>query len=184
MRKEPRDPADAVESPPSDKQFLAMYEELRRLAAMLFAGERGNHTLQATALLNEAFLRLRSCGDETVGDPLRFKAAAANAMRRALIAHARTRNRQKRGGGFVPLSLDSVELASAGAFDEVLAVDEAIERLQQEAPELAEIVRLRFYAGLEVAEVARVTQRSERSVARDWTYAKTRLYQLLRDLAG
>jgi RNA polymerase sigma factor (TIGR02999 family) len=181
MSEEPRDPATDAEAAAPDLQFLAMYRELRRLADQLFAGERGNHTLHATALLNEAYLQLRSCGEETAADPLRFKAAAASAMRRILIAHARTRSRQKRGGGFVPQSLDSVELAAAGAFDEVLALDEAIERLQQEEPELAAVVRLRFYAGLEVNEVARALDRSERSVARDWTYARTRLYQLLRD---
>lgn len=180
MAQESADPTGDTEALPPDRQFLAMHEELRRLAHQLFAGERGSHTLQATALLNEAYLQLRGCGDETAGDPVRFKAAAANAMRRVLIAHARSRGRRKRGGGFVPRSLDSVELAAAGAFDEVLAIDEAIERLRQEAPELVEVVRLRFYAGLEVAEVARATQRSERSVARDWAYARTRLYQYLR----
>lgn len=164
-----------------DEQFLSAYHELRRLASALFAHERASHTMQATALVNEAYLRLRACGDATAADPIRFRQAAAVAMRRILIAHARGKHSVKRGGDWLPQSLDSVELASAGAFDEVLAVDEAIERLQAEAPELAELVRLRFYAGLEVAEVARALDRSERSVARDWTYAKTRLCQLLRD---
>jgi len=164
-----------------DQQFLTAYQQLRHLAQRMFAGERASHTMQATALLNEAWLQLRACGDATAADPLRFRAAAAVAMRRILIAHARSKHRQKRGGDWVPQSLDSVELASADKFDEVLAVDEAIERLAAEAPELAELVRLRFYSGLEVAEVARALDRSERSVARDWAYAKTRLYQLLRE---
>ena len=166
---------------PADTQFLSIYQELRRLAQAMFVGERPSHTLQATALVNEAWLQLRKCGDATAADPVQFKIVAALAMRRILIAHARTKGRQKRGGGFVPRSLDSVELAATGAFDEVLALDEAIERLRAEAPELAEVVRLRFYAGLEVAETARTLGRSERSVARDWAYAKTRLFQLLRD---
>jgi len=85
-------------------------------------------------------------------------------MRRILIEHARGRSTLKRGGGRLPASLDSVELCSSGDFDQVLAVDEAIERLAAESPDLAELVRLRFYAGLEMAEVARILDRSERSV--------------------
>ncbi|MBK8977825.1 MAG: sigma-70 family RNA polymerase sigma factor [Planctomycetes bacterium] len=160
---------------------MAAYKELRRLAQAMFSGERPSHTLQATALVHEAWLQLRHVGDETAAEPGRFRRAAAVAMRRILIAHARARGRHKRGGGFVPRSLDSVELAATGALDEVLAVDEAIDRLEVEAPDLVEVVRLRFYAGLEVAEVAKTLGRSERSVARDWAYARTRLFQLLRD---
>lgn len=166
---------------PVDRHFLSAYEELRRLAHRMFAGEPGGLTLQATALVNEAFLRLRGCGDATAADPAHFRRAAAVAMRRILIDQARSRTSLRRGGGRLPTSLDSVELAAAGDFTQVLAIDEAIERLAAESPELATVVRLRFYAGLEVAEVARTLGRSERSVERDWTFAKTRLYRFLRE---
>lgn len=179
MAERPRAP-DEPGSDAVDQQFAGLYQELRRLARHLFAGERREHTLQATALVNEAYLQLRACSGDALEDPLQFKVAAAVAMRRILVAHARSKGRLKRGGNWSPRSLDSVELASAGAFDEVLAIDEALERLQAESPELTEVVRLRFYAGLEVAEVAKVQGRSERSVARDWRYAKIRLFQLLR----
>ena len=170
-----------VPSPlPADAAFASAYEELHRLAHALFAREP-KQTLQATALVNEAFLRLRSCGDETASDPVRFRRYAAVAMRRILIDHARGRAREKRGGGRLPTSLDSVELCTAGDFEQILCVDEAIERLEAEAPELAEVVRLRFYAGLGVAEVAQMLARSERSILRDWSYAKARLFQLLGD---
>ena len=173
-----------VPQPPGDganQQFLSIYQELRRLAHLMFAGERGARTLQATALVHEAFLRLRDCGEATAADPVRFRRAAAVAMRCILIDHARSRGSARRGGGLLPASLDSVELAAAGDFTQVLAVDEAIERLAAESPELAEVVRLRFYAGLEVAEVARTLDRSERSVQRDWTFAKARLFRFLND---
>ncbi|MBK8978546.1 MAG: sigma-70 family RNA polymerase sigma factor [Planctomycetes bacterium] len=177
-------PASTRPSEPGDRdsEFLAMYQELRRLAHQMFAREP-SQTLQATALVNEAFLRLRHCGDATAADPARFRRAAAVAMRRILVDHARSRGALRRGGGKLPTSLDSVELATAGDLSQVLAVDEAIERLQAESPELAEVVRLRFYAGLQVAEVARTLDRSERSVQRDWTFAKARLYRFLREQA-
>lgn len=162
-----------------DAAFLAVYGELHALAKRLFAEERREHTLQATALVHEAFLRLQSCGDQTVGDPARFRRAAALAMRRVLIEHARGRARVKRGGGRLPAALDSIELASAGQFEDVLDVDDAIERLGLEAPALAELVRLRFYAGLDVRAAAEALGVSERTAQRDWTCAKARLYQLL-----
>lgn len=174
-------PDEARDGDVVDQQFLSAYQELRRLAHQMFARERAGQTLQATALVNEAFLRLRDCGDATAADPVRFRRAAAVAMRRILVDHARSRGALRRGGGRLPASLDSVELAAAGDFVQVLAVDEAIERLATESPELAEVVRLRFYAGLDVAEAARTLERSERSVQRDWTFAKARLYRFLRE---
>ena len=162
-----------------DQAFLATYRELRQLAQALFVRERAGNTLQATALVNEAYLRLRASGEIDAAHPERFRRVAALAMRRILISHARSKRQLKRGGGHLPQCLDSVELASAGALDEVLAVDEAIETLAAEAPDLAEIVRLRFYAGLEMSEIASTLGQSERTVDRDWSYAQTRLYQLL-----
>jgi RNA polymerase sigma factor (TIGR02999 family) len=144
----------------------------------LFTGERAGHTLQATALVNEACLRLRSCGDATASDPQRFRRAAALAMRRVLIEHARGRQRVKRGERRLPAALDSVELASAGEFEQVLEIDDAIERLAREAPEVAELVRLRFDAGLDVRAAAEALGVSERSAQRDWSFARARLFQL------
>lgn len=170
---------DARAGEARDAAFLAAYAQLRQLAQRLFADERTDHTLQATALVNEAWLRLRTCGEATAADPARFRRAAAMAMRRILIEHARSRGRQKRGKGLTPTSLDSVVLAGGGDFEQILAIDDAIETMAAEAPEFAELVRLRFYAGLDVAAAAEALGKSERTTQREWTYAKARLFQLL-----
>ena len=165
-----------------DAVFLRLYEELRALARLHLAGERKHHTLQATALVHDAWLRLARDGAAADCSQSQLLAAAARAMRRVLIDHARARVRIKRGGaGARAISLDAVELASSGSFDGILAVDEAIRRLDQADPRAAEVVRLRFYAGLSMQEVAKALDMSERSVFREWSYARA---WLLRRLDG
>ena len=164
---------------PADAAFAGAYRELRELAHQIFAGERQSQTLQATALVNEAFLRLQSCGAATAADRGQFLRAAAVAMRRILIEQARRRGRTKRGQGQPLISLDAAELASSGDLSRVLDVDEALEKLALEDSGLAELVRLRFYAGLDLSEVSGLTGRSERSLARDWAYARARLFEFL-----
>lgn len=161
--------------------FERVYERLRSLAHQMLLNQRPGHTLQATALVHEAYLHLQQGAPELLAEPGQFQRVAAQAMRNILIDHARARGRRKRDGRVGQLSLDAVELASRGETDELLAVDEAIARLRASHPELAELVELRFFAGLSNEHAARVLGRSERSVYRDWTYAKALLWRELKD---
>lgn len=174
---EPADPQ--APSPAADGEFQRVYEHLRALARRLLSDQRPGHTLQATALVHEAFLRIQHGDGAIVGDASRFHRVAAQAMRNILIDHARARGRQKRAGRIGQIPLDAVELASLGKTDEVLAVDEAIAQLRTTHPELAELVELRFFAGLTNEEAARALGSSERTVYRDWMYAKVLLMRAL-----
>lgn len=159
--------------------FDGVYQQLRALARHLLQDQRRNHTLQATALVHEAWLRLQHGDPGVLADPGRFHRVAAQAMRHLLIDHARARGRQKRKGRITQISLDALELATAGRTDDVLAVDAAIDSLRQSHPQLAELVELRFFAGLTNEEAARALGLSERTVYRDWTYAKVLLLRAL-----
>jgi len=161
-----------------DEAFVELYRELRELARLYLSGERKDHSLQATALVHEAYLRLLKSGGP-LGDPSRFHRAAATAMRRILVDHARKEGRIKRGGNRSRLSLDAVKLAGGGDHEGILAVEGAIRRLEGQHEDLAEVVRLRFYAGLSVEETAWALGRSPRTVAREWAYAKALLYRWL-----
>jgi RNA polymerase sigma factor (TIGR02999 family) len=156
-----------------------VYEELRRLAAQRLADERPGHTLQPTALVHEAYLRLLGDDARRWADRGHFFRAAAESMRRILIDHARAKRGPKRGGSRNRVSLDLAELATESDGDEILAVTEAISRLEQQNPEVAEIVRLRFYVGLSAEETARALGVSQRTVYRDWTYARAWLIREL-----
>jgi RNA polymerase sigma factor (TIGR02999 family) len=162
-----------------DAAFLALYDQLRALARLHLASERRHHTLQATALVHDAWLHLARAGASRDCSPAQLLAAASRAMRRVLIDHARARVRIKRGGHARPLSLDAVDLAASGSFAGILAVDEAIRRLEQTDPKAAEVVRLRFYVGLGMEEVARALGMSERSAFREWSYARAWLFRHL-----
>jgi len=162
--------------------FARLYDELRRLARRHLLDERRDHTLQATALVHEAFLRLSDAGLGGFDDPAEMQRSAAVAMRRILIDHARSRGRLKRSDG-ARVPLDAVQLAASGNLGDVLAVDEAIEKLGERNPDLAELVRLRFYAGLGVEEIAGLRGCSERTVVRDWAYAKAWLHRALKAAA-
>jgi len=158
-----------------------VYDQLRELARHRMSEERAGHTLQATALVHEAYLRL--VGDRPAGWAGRahFFHAAAEAMRRILIEHARSRGRVKRGGGAerqrVPLSV--VDLAAENDAGEILDLDEAICRLDLQSPDVAAVVRLRFYAGLTIEETAEALGISPQSVKRDWAYARAWLFHQL-----
>ena len=164
-----------------------VYKQLRGLARQRMARERAGHTLQATALVSEAYLRL--VGDEGrahFAGSAHFFHAAGEAMRRILIEHARARGRFKRGGGVgrrrVPLNV--VDLATEVNFADAVALDEAFCRLEQESPDAAEVVRLRFYAGLSVEETAATLGVSPRTVNRAWTYARAWLFEALEGSQG
>jgi len=160
-----------------------VYDQLRQLANRRLADEAAGHTLQATALVNEVYLRLTK--EDQTGQKFanrgHFFAAAAEAMRRILIEHARGKNRIKRGGsgGMRREFVNVLDLAAAPDFEEILAFDDAIGRLEGEVPLAAAVVRLRFFAGLSVDETAEALGVSSRTVNREWTYARAWLYRLL-----
>jgi len=164
-----------------DALLPRVYQELRAIAGARMAGERKEHTLQATALVHEAYLRLIGGTDLVWADRAQFYQAAAEAMRRILIEHARRRGREKRGGDRQRLPMSILDLAAAEDSAEILAVEEAIRRLEGEDNEAGAVVRLRFFAGLSVEETARALGSSPRTVAREWAYARARLFQFLKE---
>jgi RNA polymerase sigma factor (TIGR02999 family) len=159
--------------------FSVVHEELRGMAARRMAGERAAHTLQATALVNEAYLRLVGRGPVDWRCRGHFYAAAAEAMRRILVEHARARGRVKRGGGRRRLPVDVADLADRADPEEILAIDDAIRRLEEQDALAARVVRLRFFAGLDHAETAAALGVSERRVRREWSYARITLFRML-----
>lgn len=165
----------------SGELFGRVYAELRRLAQQQMQNERGDHTLQATALVSEAWLRLRDHLGELSSNRGRFFVAAAESMRRILIEHARGKGRQKRGGDLQKLSLDVVRVADSADLDQVLAIDAAIDSLKQVSERAAELVQLRFFAGLTEAEAATSMGISERTARREWMYARAHLFKELND---
>jgi RNA polymerase sigma factor (TIGR02999 family) len=178
--KDPESPA-APELPSAvDGEFQKVYEQLRAVARQMLLDQKPGHTLQATALVHEAYLRLVRSGSATPQEPSHFYRLAASVMRHILIDHARRGVRQKRGGRAERIALDAVELASSGRTEDLVAVDEAIERLRAHEPGLAELVQLRFFAGLTVEEAAATLGHSVRTVYRDWDYAKALLLRELR----
>jgi RNA polymerase sigma factor (TIGR02999 family) len=163
----------------ASKLFPLVYEQLRNLARQRMADERDGHTLQATALVHEAYLRLAGRGPANWSSRTQFFFAAAEAMRRILIDHARARGQLKRGGGNARMPLNVLDLAADEQIPQILALDEAILRLEQSSPTVAAVVRLRFYAGLSVEETAEALGISARTVKREWTYARATLHREL-----
>ena len=160
----------------------ATYEKLRRLAAEYLRSERPDHTLQATALLHEAFLRVLKRPDHAWRDEAHVIAFAARAMRRILISYGVARTRDKRGGpGVIRLPLDEALDFCAERDLNIVAVDEALEELELADPRQAEIVELRFFAGLTVDEIASTLKISRATVKRDWATAKLWLRNRLLD---
>ena len=160
----------------------ATYEKLRRLAAEYLRSERSDHTLQPTALLHEAFLCVLKRSDHAWRDEAHVIAFTARAMRRILISYGRARARQKRGGpSAVRLPLDDVLDSYAERDLNLVAVDEALEELEIQDPRQAQIVELRFFAGLTADEIASTLKISRATVKRDWVTAKLWLRNRLRD---
>lgn len=156
-----------------------VYERLRALARAKLAGERPDHTLDATALVHEVWLRLAGAEPIPWAGKAHFFAVAAEAMRRVLVDHARSRRRIKRGRGRVKLPLDAVQLAAGEDSGELLAVDEALRRLEGQDGRAAEVAKLRFFGGLTSEEAARVLGISVRSVHREWSVARAFLQKAL-----
>ena len=168
--------------PTAAEQLLPLvYDELRKLAARQLAQEKPGQTLQATALVHEAYLRLVGAETAQPWDGRgHFFAAAAEAMRRILINRARDKGRQKRGGGRRRLDLDHLAVAGEATAEETLAVDEVLQRLEQHNKPCADLVKLRFFAGLTMDEAAAALGVAPRTAHRYWDFARAWLYDALR----
>jgi RNA polymerase sigma factor (TIGR02999 family) len=159
----------------ADELAPLVYSELHRLAAGRMARERDGHTLQATALVHEAWLRL---GDGEFSNRAHFFGAAASAMRQILVDRARRKLSQKAGGRAEHVDIDEIEIAApVGNEEEVLAVNEALEQLAGVHPQLAELVKLRYFVGLTFEEVAELMGLSTTSAKREWEYARGWLHR-------
>jgi RNA polymerase sigma factor (TIGR02999 family) len=168
--------------PKAAAEMLSLvYDELRKLAAARLAEERPGQTLQPTALVHEAYLRLVGGGSPRWESRAHFFAAAAHAMRRILVDAARRKGRLKRGGGVTRLSLDDVEIAVPELREDVLALDEALDRLAGVDREAARLVQLRYFAGMTLPDAAQVMSISARTADRLWAYARAWLHRELRE---
>jgi RNA polymerase sigma-70 factor, ECF subfamily len=165
----------AGETAAQTQLYEVVYDELRKLARRHMRGERGDHTLQPTALVNEAFLRL--FGDvASATDRNHFFALASQTMRRVLVDHGRARSADKRGGGAEPISLDEKNIAGEHNITDILNLDEALSRLEKLDARSCRVVEMRFFAGLTELEIAEALGVSEGTVKRDWRFAKAWLY--------
>jgi len=166
--------------PKADDQFLPLvYDELRKLATQKLAQEKPGQTLQATALLHEAYVRLVGAGDGQQWDSRRHFFAAAEAMRRILVEQARRKGRVRHGGGKNRVDLDEACSLVQPPSDDLLALDEALTQLASLNPIRAEVVKLRFFAGLTMADVAQTLAISLPTAERYWAFARTWLYAAL-----
>lgn len=165
--------AAAGKSAATEELFQAVYDQLRRIARRRMASERLDHTLQATALVHEAYVRLVGGQQVLWNSRAHFFGAAAQAMRRILVEQARRRARPKHGGDRERVHLDNVEVAVEPPSDDVLAVDEAVKQLEVVDPRMGRIVNLRYFAGLTTEETARVLEVSVGTIERDWRFIKS-----------
>jgi len=163
-----------------DRLVPVVYQKLRRLARHYMAGQRPGHTLQATALVNEAYMRLIDCEQVNWKDRAHFFAISARMMRRVLVEFARARQYQKRGAGARKTSLDEGVIASPQRGQDLVALDDALQALAAEYPRQAQVVELRFFGGLSVEETAEVLHVSAITVMRDWQLAKVWLARELK----
>ena len=166
--------ADALE-----RLLALVYDELRRVARARLRHERPGHTLQATALVHEAYLRLTGPGHPTPQNRTHFFAVAARLMRQILVDHARTKKARKRGGGATVIALHDAMPAAELALVDVLALDRALDELTALDARLCQVVELKFFAGLSIDEAAQALKVSTATVERDWTVAKAWLHQRL-----
>lgn len=161
----------------ADQLLPLVYEELRRLAAHKMAGENPGHTLQPTALVHEAWLRLASSNQQGWENRAHFFGAAAEAMRRILVEHARRKQSLKRGAGAGHEELHESAVILAAPADELLAINEILDAFAEKNPQAAELVKLRYFVGLTMEEAASVLGLSKRTAEGIWTYAKVWLHR-------
>ncbi len=164
----------AGDSQAADELLPLVYDELRRIAARHMRAEKAGHTLQATALVHEAWMRLAANPSSAAWETRqRFFAAAAESMRRILVDAARKKSAMKRGGAFTRSTLDASEQHISNRVDEVLAVSEALTKLEKEDPVAAELVKFHYFAGFSLEESGELLDLSRASAYRVWTFAKT-----------
>ena len=168
----------------SEELLPLVYEELRRLAAARMAGQSAGQTIQATALVHEAWLRLFDGNASVWQNRAHFFRAAAQAMRQILVERARSKLSHKRGCRPEYVSIDDVDVADEMPEERIVLVDEALERLQKKDAELAQVVMLKFFIGLTNAEVAEMTGVTERTVQNKWTFAKAWLLKNIQEELG
>ena len=161
-----------------------VYDELRRVAHCHLSGQRQGHTLQTTALVNEAYLRLADQTKPHWQNRAHFFAVAARAMRQILVSYARNQQAQKRGGGAHKVDLDEAALVSPEESKQIVELHEALEQLSELDSRKAQIVELKYFGGLNYDEIAEVLKISRITVRRDWEFAKVWLYTELRGTAG
>ena len=155
----------------ADELYPLIYDELRRRAGRLMIAERPDHTLQPTALVHEAFMKVNRAGI-SFQSRLHFYNTAALAMRRILVTYAKARNAEKRGGGALSITLDDVDVANRSIDVDVLALDEAMTKLEQRSDRQHQVVMLRYFGGMKDAEIAEVLGVTEKTVRRAWATAK------------
>jgi len=160
----------------SEELLPLVYAELRRMATHKMSSEPAGHTLQPTALVHEAWLQLVDTPNQSWQNRAHFFGAAAEAMRRILIARARRKNRQRRGSGAAHLDVDEIEIASPAPDDQLLALHDALDRFAALEPQQAELVKLRYFVGLKIEETAEVLGISEATAKRWWAYARAWLF--------
>jgi len=161
----------------ADELLPLVYQELRRLAAQKMSQELPGQTLQATALVHEAYIRLVGAENQNWSGRGHFFAAAAESMRRILIENARRKQRRKRGGDRQRIDMDNAEVAIEGPATYIIALDEALAKLAGEDRTVAELVKLRYFAGLTLGQAANILGVSRRTADRYWAYARAWLYQ-------
>jgi RNA polymerase sigma factor (TIGR02999 family) len=165
----------------AEKLLPLVYDELRALAAQRMAQESPGNSLQATALVHEAYLRLVGSGATSWNSRGHFFAAAAEAMRRILIEHARRKQAAKHGGGLERIEIDRIDIPETAPPEHILALDEALARFELEDPTKAELVKLRYFGGLSVEDAGRVLGISRATADRYWAYARAWLFTDLSD---
>jgi RNA polymerase sigma factor (TIGR02999 family) len=171
----------------ADRLLPLVYDELRKLAAARLAQEKPGQTLQPTALVHEAYLRLVAGANGKPDEAQHFNsrghffAAAAEAMRRLLVENARRKHRLKRGGGLAKIDLDPLDIAAPSRNDDLLALDEALTQLAEAEPQAAELVKLRYFAGFSIPQSAEVLGISPRSADSLWAYARAWLLEKLKE---
>lgn len=163
---------ERIELSERDELMILVYSQLRRLANVYLQRERTNHTLQPTALVHEAYLRLIEQDDVKWQNREHFVGLAASMMRRVLVDHARGHKRGKRGGGKYKLSLTEADRFTTDENVDLTVLDEALERLTETYPQKAKIVELKFFGGLTIEETAKVLEISDTTVERDWRFAR------------
>lgn len=163
----------------ADKLLPLVYQELRKLAAQRMKNEKPGQTLQATALVHEAYIRLVGAENQNWNSRAHFFAAAAEAMRRILIDNARRKKRAKYGGGRQKVDLDQAELSINVPSDDLIALDEALEKLANTDKASADLIKLRFFAGLTMEQAANILGIGRRTADRNWAYARAWLYRAI-----